>query len=366
MSNLESSTLIAAAIGVTVGVISVAGMFLYQQFIEKRQYKVRNHNLELVNQRIAELQEELEALRQQQKRKKRSAAANRKHTLNSNDSTYVSTENDVDTFSTAGTDIADDEFFDCSDTEDATGDIELRESETIKLLEVELMKIRAQEKTEEQIEEDVYYKLQELTKLHPNNVDIIWRFANACYTYINHFSNIEHKKKIISEGLEACEQIINVENADLHKWYAILIGLHGEYLPLAERIKNGSVFKNHVMTALKLRPKDSDLHHLLGRFRYEISNLTWIERKVATTFFSEPPNASYEEAIESFEQAEEFATEPHLENRLFLSKSYIAISNYEKAIYWLNEICQQTVVTKQDQNVQSEAKKLLQEYSSYL
>lgn len=62
------------------------------------------------------------------------------------------------------------------------------------------MKISAQEKTEEQIEEDVYYKLQELTQLHPNNVDIIWRFASACYTYMNHFSDIEHKKKIISEG----------------------------------------------------------------------------------------------------------------------------------------------------------------------
>lgn len=171
------------------------------------------------------------------------------------------------------------------------------------------MEIDAQEKTEERIEEGTYYKLQDLTKLHPNNVDVIWRFARACYNYMNHFSDIEHKKKIISKGnsvinckllilgiskcsykdfiynfifsgLEACEQFINVENADLHKWYAILIGLHGEYLPLAEKIKNGSVFKNHVMIALKLRPKDSDLHHLLGRFRYEISNLTWFERKV--------------------------------------------------------------------------------------
>lgn len=89
-------------------------------------------------------------------------------------------------------------------------------------------------------------------------------------------------------------------------------------------------------------------------------------KQVATTFFSEPPNASYEEAIESFEQAEEFAIEPNLENRLFLSKSYIAISKYEKAIYWLNEICEQQVVTKKDQNVQSEANELLQKYSSYL
>ncbi|KAK2585789.1 hypothetical protein KPH14_010394 [Odynerus spinipes] len=371
MSNLQSSTLIAAAIGVTVGFISVAGMFLYQQFLEKRQYRVRNHNLEIVNQRLSEVQAELEALRQQQnqqKRKRRSTATNKKYLVNSNDSTYVSTENDIDldTFSTAGTDFGEDEFFDCSDSEGVISDVEPRASEPINELEAELMEIDAQEELEEKIEEDVYHKLQDLTKLHPNNVGVIWRFARACYNCMNHTSDVEHKKKIISEGLEACQQVIHVEDADLHKWYAILIGLHGEYLPVAEKIKNGYTFKNHVMIALNIRPKDSGLHYLLGRFKFEISNLTWFERKMAATFFSEPPSATYEDAIESFEQAEQFAIKPHLENRLFLSKAYIAISEYEKAVHWLNEICQQPAVTEEDQNVQSEAKKLLKTYSNNL
>ncbi|XP_015184498.1 PREDICTED: regulator of microtubule dynamics protein 1-like [Polistes dominula] len=366
MSNLESKALIAAAIGVTVGVISVAGMFFYQQFLNKQKYQAGNNSLEPVYQSLAKLQKEVEALRQQQKRKKRSTSLNRKNTLSSNDNTYVSTENDLDSYSTAGTDIADDEFFDCSDVEDGTEDIESRESTSINQLETELMTIDAQDRTEEQNECTTYYKLKELIELHPHNVGVIWRFARACYSCISNFTDVEHKTEIISEGLKACERVIDVEDADLHKWYAILIGTHGEYLPTAEKIKNGTVFKNHVMIALKIRPKDPSLHHLLGRFQFELSGLSWFEKKLASTFFAEPPNASYDEAIESFEQAEELATVPHLENRLFLSKAYIAKSNFKKAVHLLDDICQQSVVTKEEQNVQSEAKKLLETHSKYL
>jgi hypothetical protein len=34
------------------------------------------------------------------------------------------------------------------------------------------------------------------------------------------------------------------------------------------------------MNALEIHPNDAYLHHLLGRFRYEVANLSWIERKV--------------------------------------------------------------------------------------
>lgn len=373
MSNLESSTLIAAAIGVTAGVISVAGMFLYQQFLEKRQYKVQSHNLEIVNQRISDLQAELDALKQQQKRKRRSVIAKKKYGLNSNDSTYISTENDVDTFSTAGTDIGDDEFFDCSDSEavidvvgDVVGDVEPRDSGPINELEGELMKIDAQEEEEEKFEEDTYYKLKNLTKLYPNNVGVIWRFARACYNYMNSSFDIEYKKKLINEGLEACQRVIDIEDADLHRWYVILIGLRSDHLSMIEKIKNSYLLKNRLMIALKISPKDSILLHILGRFKYEIASLNWYERKIAATFSPEPLTDTYEDAIESFEQAEKFATKPHLENRLFLGKAYIAINSFEKAVYWLNDVCQQSPITKEDQAAQSEAKELFQTYSSYL
>lgn len=62
-SNLHNTSLIAAAIGATVGVISAASVFIYQKVLERRHQRMMYNNLENVNRRIVELQSELENLR---------------------------------------------------------------------------------------------------------------------------------------------------------------------------------------------------------------------------------------------------------------------------------------------------------------
>lgn len=59
-------------------------------------------------------------VQQGQQRKKK---LSRKH---DNDNTCTVTDNDTDGFSTAATDVGDDEFFDCSDSENNISDIENR------------------------------------------------------------------------------------------------------------------------------------------------------------------------------------------------------------------------------------------------
>ncbi|RLU27163.1 hypothetical protein DMN91_000962 [Ooceraea biroi] len=261
MSQQLQTHLIAAAIGATIGVISAASIFIYQKVLEKQQHAMKTAHLDEVDRRLAEIQAELERLRAQQSQQRKKKLNRRRE----NDTTY-STKNDdtdVDAFSTA-TDIGDDEFFDCSDSENGISDI---------------------------------------------------------------------------------------ENSD--------------FLPIAEKIQNGYRFKEHVINALEIDPNDADLHHLLGRFRYEVANLGWIERKVAATLFSEPPSASYEDAIESFQSAEKFSTEANLENQLFLSKCYIALSKYELACDWLEKICDSSVINKNDEKIQNDARQLFNKYSGY-
>lgn len=45
-----------------------------------------------------------------------------------------------------------------------------------------------------------------------------------------------------------------------------------------EKINDGHLFKKHVDLALSLNPKDPSLHHLLGRFDYEVSSLKWYHK----------------------------------------------------------------------------------------
>lgn len=42
-----------------------------------------------------------------------------------------------------------------------------------------------------------------------------------------------------------------------------------------EKICDGHLFKKHLDAALAINPKDASLHHMLGRFDYEVSSLKW-------------------------------------------------------------------------------------------
>lgn len=355
MSQLQTN-LIAAAIGATIGVISAASIFIYQKVLEKQQHAMKNAHLDEVDRRLTELTTELERLRLQQNQQRKK----KHHSKRDNDNTFTTTDNDTDVdFSTAG----DDEFFDCSDSENGISDIENRTTEATRPgLDLIVFDTHHQQGG---YEEDDYFKLRNLVKTYPDSVDVVWRYARSCYKYSNCTTDVNVRKAVICAGIDACEKLLDVPNADLHKWCAILVGVNGDFLPIAEKIKNGYRFKDHVMKALEIRSDDADLHHLLGRFRYEVANLGWIERKIAATLFSEPPSASYEDAIDSFQKAEDFSSKANLENKLFLSKCYIALGNYEPACRWLEKICDLSVMGEDDERIQNDARQLLAKYSDY-
>lgn len=364
MSSLQNGTILAA-IGVTFGAVAAAGMFLYQQWLFK-------YNQQVLNQKIIDLEEEIQALRLQetrQKWKRRSANANKKYAFNSNNSTIVSTDNsiDVDTFSTAGTDYSD-EFYDCLDDEESASLYESRESEPINELEAELLEIDEEEEkfVDPKSVRETYNKLQHLAKLHPNNVDVIWRFLRACRNHVDNISDKETQKAIINKGLKACQSVLNVQNGELHKWYATLVGINAESESIGEKIKLAYTYEKHLRLALKLKPEDSFLHYLLGRYQYALAGLPWFQRKMAAAIFSEPPDASYEDAIQSFKRAEQYATKPHLANSFFLSKCYIDTKEYAKGARLLQKICQEPALTKDDKDVKYASKLFLRSYSHYL
>ncbi len=47
---------------------------------------------------------------------------------------------------------------------------------------------------------------------------------------------------------------------------------------------------------------DQTLNHLYGRWCYAVAGISWLERKLAATFFATPPESSYEEALKYFVQ----------------------------------------------------------------
>lgn len=59
------------------------------------------------------------------------------------------------------------------------------------------------------------------------------------------------------------------------------------------------------------------------------------ERKVAATLFAEPPNASYEDALAHFLEAEKLADFKWKENKMMIAKCKISMKEFKEATEWL-------------------------------
>ena len=58
---------------------------------------------------------------------------------------------------------------------------------------------------------------------------------------------------------------------------------------------------------------------------------------MAATLFADPPNATMDEAKDHFMAAEELKPDGWKENRQFLAKSYIQLSDFSSALFWLDK-----------------------------
>lgn len=80
----------------------------------------------------------------------------------------------------------------------------------------------------------------------------------------------------MSTGIEYGQKALdnNSKNANAHKWFGICVGARGQFSDTKTKIKDGTVFKEHIEEAIKLNPGDPALYNLLGRFEFEVSIAT--------------------------------------------------------------------------------------------
>lgn len=202
------------------------------------------------------------------------------------------------------------------------------------------------------------------------NPNYLWRMCKSMYlmaVVIGQEGDSAKKQTLIFEAVDYGLKAIETDelNSEAHKWYAIVIGSRGEYLGIKEKILDGYEFKKHIDRASELSPHDHTIRHLLGRFCYEVAELSWWERKMASTLFADPPNATMEEAKDHFMAAEELKPDGWKENRQFLAKSCIHLKDYSAALHWLDMANELPVKNPDDQQAQNDIDELLMQYQSY-
>ena len=164
------------------------------------------------------------------------------------------------------------------------------------------------------------------------DVEILWRIARSYFDIADQTSNEEIQKINIDKALPYSRAALDLDpsSAKANHWYAVIIGKKGVLEGTKQKIINSYEVKKYGLKAIELDPNYDGTHHLMGRWHYNVADLAWYERTIASVVYETPPDGSFEEAIGYFKDAIK-ANPADIRHYLWLGKSYYQISKYSEA-----------------------------------
>lgn len=131
-----------------------------------------------------------------------------------------------------------------------------------------------------------------------------------------------------------------------------------------EKIAYGHEFKEHRDIAVAINPDDRLMHHMYGRWCLEVASLSWLERKVASTLFGDPPVASYDDALKAFKTADSLKHDWKA-NHCFIAKTYVSMKKYRDAIKWVDSGLALPNDSEEEAVLENDLKDMRKSYASY-
>jgi len=209
-----------------------------------------------------------------------------------------------------------------------------------------------------------------LKKFDPEekNVELLWRTGKAAYklsAIAESNGDNKTRKQYLTDGEKYVDKALTIdpESGDAHEWKAYICGKMSNMLSTKEKIVKGKEMQKHLEKAMELKPNSRDVRFAHGRWAMEVSALSWMERKIASALFGSVPEASYEDAIKSFEISKSLKASKS--NGYYMGKCKIELKKYKEAIADLDEAVQVPDNDEEDKIIQKDLLALQKKYASY-
>ncbi len=192
--------------------------------------------------------------------------------------------------------------------------------------------------------------------------EILWRLARSYFDIADQSSDIEIRKANIDLALPYAQKALKIAPllAKANHWYAVIIGQKGVLEGTKQKILNSYEVEKFCLKAIELDPNYDGSYHVMGRWHYNVADLSWIERNIASLVYAAPPEGTFEEAAEYFKSAIS-AKSDEIRHYLWLGKSYYAIGNYDEAKNILMKATQLEKKNDSDKILMNQVQELLKE-----
>lgn len=204
--------------------------------------------------------------------------------------------------------------------------------------------------------------INKLYKDNPENASILWRLARAYFNQAEQTTDQDTKNELYYEGYDQSKNALALDSglARSNHWYAVFHGQIGLIEGTKQKIINSYDILNYGQRAIELDDTYGGTYHLLGRLNYELDNLSWIERNIASLIYETPPVGTFEQAEKYFNHA--IRIEPdEIRHWLWLGKTHIKLDNIKQAKFCFTQISSLESKDQKDMLMLSESKDLLED-----
>jgi tetratricopeptide (TPR) repeat protein len=164
---------------------------------------------------------------------------------------------------------------------------------------------------------------------------LYWRFVKAHFELFAAQDDKEQQEHYLRTGIEYADKGLDQypESGYLLKWKAILLGKLGPYQSTKERMQNSFIIRDNLEKALELLPQpDASVYQALGEWCFKVAKLSFVERQVASLLFGTPPEATYQQALDNFQQAWDIRPSSKVATKI--AETFQKMGNKQEANEW--------------------------------
>ena len=211
-------------------------------------------------------------------------------------------------------------------------------------------------------EEEALPKYQEALHLQSDQVFALIRSSDLSCRIGNRQTNGEKKIAYFKAGYSYASAAWRLDstNSEVNVVMAFSLARMALIQSGRERVASARDIRRYAENAIKYDPRNYKAWHILGRWHYEVSSLSFFERTLARWFFGALPDASLDEAIASYEKSRTLNPD-FLLNYYELARCYRREGRKDKATRLLHEMDSLKDGMYDDREVRQQARQLLKE-----
>jgi hypothetical protein len=211
-------------------------------------------------------------------------------------------------------------------------------------------------------ENESFAKYSEILKLQPKNLTALCKCSELCSRIGNRQK--EKGKKIdyfrAAKTYASAALRVNSNNSEANFVMAFALGRQTLISSGKERIAAVKDIRYYADLSIREDPDNFKPYHVLGKWNYEVSNLSLTERSLAKWIFGGLPKASLRDAIVDFERS--LSLQPSfLLNYLELGRAYSRNNERRRAIEILEKMLTLPNMMLDDTRIKEEGRQMLSE-----